>query len=136
MCIIPLSDVDECSDGTHNCSHHCTNTEGSYLCTCPSGYSLDQENTTCNGELTSRTLMLVLFIPKPVIMGFNPCVQLNKKEQKYSCVFFISLQILMSARVRKTPVITSVITPPAVSVVCAQKASDSPRTSIRAKVSL
>ena len=21
-------------------------------------------------------------------MGFDPCVQLNKKEQKYSCVFF------------------------------------------------
>ena len=41
--------MDECSDGTHNCSQTCTNTEGSFICGCNGGYELDGDGATCNG---------------------------------------------------------------------------------------
>ena len=40
-------DIDECSDGTHDCSQTCTNTVGSFTCGCNNGYL--QNGTTCNG---------------------------------------------------------------------------------------
>lgn len=41
--------MNECEDGTHNCDENatCTNTDGSYTCSCASGYSGD--GITCNG---------------------------------------------------------------------------------------
>ena len=44
-----FSDIDECSEGTHNCSQICINTVGSFICGCNSGYELDRDGATCNG---------------------------------------------------------------------------------------
>ena len=44
-----LSDIDECSNGTHKCSQICINTIGSFLCGCNIGYLLDIDGTTCHG---------------------------------------------------------------------------------------
>ena len=52
MYICFYSDTDECSDGTHNCSQICTNTNGSFTCRCYNGYELDFDNGTCNGTYT------------------------------------------------------------------------------------
>ena len=43
-------DVDECSDENGGCSQICTNAEGSFLCECTTGYLLDSDGATCNGE--------------------------------------------------------------------------------------
>ena len=43
------SDTHECSDGTHNCSQICTNTNGSFTCGCNNGYLLDDDGATCIG---------------------------------------------------------------------------------------
>ena len=40
-------DIDECSQGTSRCSQLCTNTIGSYICTCHNGYQLGNDNHTC-----------------------------------------------------------------------------------------
>jgi hypothetical protein len=42
-----LDDIDECTDGTNNCDKlaACSNTPGSFECTCPAGYEGD--GTTC-----------------------------------------------------------------------------------------
>ena len=42
-------DIDECSDGTDDCSQTCLNTDGSFTCECTSGYTLDDDGTSCNG---------------------------------------------------------------------------------------
>ena len=44
-------DVDECADGTDNChvNADCTDTIGSFQCTCSIGYSGDGV-VSCNGE--------------------------------------------------------------------------------------
>ena len=44
-----FSDIDECSYGTDSCSQICTNTVGSFICGCNSGYVLDSDGVTCNG---------------------------------------------------------------------------------------
>ena len=50
FCIyFPYPDIDECSDGTHNCSQTCNNTEGGFTCGCNNGYLLDSDEVTCNG---------------------------------------------------------------------------------------
>ena len=48
-CVFLSSDIDECTNGTHNCSQTCTNTEGGFTCGCNSGYLLDSDDITCNG---------------------------------------------------------------------------------------
>ena len=43
-------DIDECSTNKGNCSQLCTNTVGSYFCSCQSGYLLGANNQSCNGK--------------------------------------------------------------------------------------
>ena len=43
-------DINECAMYNGNCSQICTNTNGSYLCSCSSGYGLNADNRTCTGE--------------------------------------------------------------------------------------
>jgi len=45
-----LLDINECDEGTDRCSDECVNTIGSYYCTCPEGYVLDDSQVTCVGE--------------------------------------------------------------------------------------
>ena len=43
-----FEDVDECN-GDHECDHNCTNTEGTFECSCDPGYELLPDNRTCEG---------------------------------------------------------------------------------------
>ena len=49
-CAFFSSDNDECSLGTDNCIETCTNTEGSFYCGCNTGFVLNNDGATCNGE--------------------------------------------------------------------------------------
>ncbi|XP_059151468.1 hemicentin-1-like [Physella acuta] len=40
-------DLDECAEGRSLCQHNCTNTRGSYKCSCPQGYMLDSDGYSC-----------------------------------------------------------------------------------------
>ena len=45
-----FSDIDECQQGLDLCNQICTNTVGSYYCTCMDGYELESDNHTCAGD--------------------------------------------------------------------------------------
>ena len=46
--VVFSSDVNEC-EGDHLCTELCINTPGSYDCSCPSGYALDEDDgITCH----------------------------------------------------------------------------------------
>ena len=40
-------DVDECKQRPSPCQHECENTFGSYKCSCPPGYKLNEHTNTC-----------------------------------------------------------------------------------------
>ena len=48
-CYLFNSDVDECEEDTDGCSQTCTNTNGSFICGCNSGFLLDVNGATCSG---------------------------------------------------------------------------------------
>ena len=52
-----ITDTDECVVGTHNCDHDCTNTDGSYTCSCNDGLILqpDGRSCQCGGVLTAAS---------------------------------------------------------------------------------
>ena len=52
-------DVDECTEGIHNCHADgmCTNTNGSFYCTCQVGYTGDGIN--CTGKRSLPTLHIL-----------------------------------------------------------------------------
>lgn len=51
--IVLVSDINECTDSLHNCHADgiCTNTNGSFYCTCQVGYTGDGVNCTGNKNL-------------------------------------------------------------------------------------
>lgn len=46
----PPSDIDECTIENGGCETFCTNSEGSYECSCHSGYALLPDLRSCTGE--------------------------------------------------------------------------------------
>jgi hypothetical protein len=53
MTVLSLSDMDECSENTHNCSESgkevCVNTNGAFNCSCDQGYSRNASDGLCSG---------------------------------------------------------------------------------------
>ena len=48
------TDINECVTNSIACDHMCTNIQGSYLCSCRAGYSLDEDGKSCQGKLTPQ----------------------------------------------------------------------------------
>ena len=46
-----LADAEDCVNGTSTdrCDQICTNTDGSFVCECNTGYQLDDDMITCSG---------------------------------------------------------------------------------------
>ena len=54
-CTTEQTDRDECALGINGCSQICTNTNGSYTCSCYLGYQISSNNRTCVGKhITSK----------------------------------------------------------------------------------
>ena len=51
-------DINECQQGVSGCSQVCTNTIGSYKCSCYSGYQLSDDSHTCIGQSMAGIIQL------------------------------------------------------------------------------
>ena len=47
---IAMADIDECSENRNNCEQLCQNTQGSYICSCRTGYRLATDGAECDGN--------------------------------------------------------------------------------------
>ena len=45
-----ILDINECLSGDHTCDHVCTNSPGSFVCTCNDNYELGDDRKTCFSE--------------------------------------------------------------------------------------
>ena len=63
--IISEIDVNECLTNNGGCGHSCTNTLGSYTCSCNSGYSLAYDGHQCTGMFSVLTYHYLLSIDIP-----------------------------------------------------------------------
>ena len=50
FCSYNVIDIDECTEGIDGCAQICTDTDGSYTCSCDPGYRLSGDNHGCTGE--------------------------------------------------------------------------------------
>ena len=46
--------MNECSEKTAGCAQVCTNTIGSFNCSCRTGFYLGSDLKSCNGKFSSR----------------------------------------------------------------------------------
>ena len=64
-------DINECDFNNGGCDGTCENTEGSYICLCPTGHhSLDGTGQNCTGLLT-KAQKILLSITYCAIKNFN-----------------------------------------------------------------
>ena len=54
--LILYLDINKCDDDTDDCEQICTNTKGSFNCSCMSGYTLDDNGKNCTGESFTKVI--------------------------------------------------------------------------------
>ncbi len=59
-------DINECNTNNGGCDQVCTDTDGSFMCSCNSGYLLSEDGVSCNG-----ILMFIFFILENLIINFR-----------------------------------------------------------------
>lgn len=79
-----LEDVNECEEHDNMCKNgHCTNTFGSYMCSCNEGYRLDNTSTFCYGNVrntsgrTSCTRAITIRVYRIFLLFFFVCIFLH-----------------------------------------------------------
>ena len=56
--VLNIIDINECLDDNGGCQYNCHNTPGSYHCTCPPGFELNDDQKGCTCEFTPRMYTL------------------------------------------------------------------------------
>ena len=55
---VSRADVDECHPFVNLCEYGCTNFPGGYACSCPEGYFLAADGTSCFGKEMLRFVVI------------------------------------------------------------------------------
>ena len=63
MCVIKFYslDINECELNTDGCDHSCSNTIGSYTCSCRDGYTLAADGRSCQGKKMHELILPLIF---------------------------------------------------------------------------
>ena len=60
--LLSSTDINECNESNGGCIYNCTNTEGSFECSCRDGYKLDSYGTNCSGTRIICTLQYYVML--------------------------------------------------------------------------
>ena len=63
---IATSDEDECTEGVNECDQQCSNTIGSYTCSCNSSTTLNPDGFRCDG---TKYMYIASFLSNLAIMS-------------------------------------------------------------------
>ena len=74
-------DINECNTNNGGCAQECTNTQGSRVCSCNSGFTLVSDGRNCTGTDITTVLILTLTLFITAVLPF------------YSCQYLYSIQI-------------------------------------------
>ena len=71
------TDIDECHENTDGCGQICSNTIGSYVCGCNTGYRLATDRHTCSGtqHFLLQYSFVFCFILYNTNVDINECVE-------------------------------------------------------------
>ena len=72
-----FADVNECAEDTDNCAQICTDTDGSYVCSCASGYLLTNDSHACDGM---QHLSISYTAPLATVSKFTPVLVISAIE--------------------------------------------------------
>lgn len=67
--VLLLLDLNECNESPKPCNFICKNTEGSFQCSCPKGYILQEDGRSCKGKNQYKNLLQKLFHRQIPIQG-------------------------------------------------------------------
>ena len=56
------TDVDECLTNNGGCEYNCTNTDGSFNCSCDAGYELDSDGFNCSSEIAQFHQSIIFMV--------------------------------------------------------------------------
>ena len=56
-----ILDANECASNNGGCNHTCNNTDGSFVCSCDSGYTLDSDKLGCLGISKTNITCIMAF---------------------------------------------------------------------------
>ena len=59
MISAPFTDADECTENTDGCEQMCTDTDGSFECSCRAGFRLGSNRMSCDGECATKGCLQV-----------------------------------------------------------------------------
>ncbi|XP_043193529.1 fibrillin-2-like isoform X1 [Amphibalanus amphitrite] len=94
---VVVEDINECEDMENLCTNgRCTNTFGSFMCTCYDGYQLNEEGTTC--------VDLDECVAQPDICGIGEC---SNNQGSFTCICPAGFMLMPNGRdcvdMRKEP---------------------------------
>ena len=66
-----FADVNECRSENGGCEQICENTDGSFRCSCRSGYTLNFDQRSCDSKYTCKGYRRYMETPKDCITGLS-----------------------------------------------------------------
>ncbi len=77
FCVV---DINECSVTAHGCAHFCTNNDGSFRCSCRSGFVLESDGKSCAGLSCGWPLFSSFQTPQKKTPNNGTCAVVTKTE--------------------------------------------------------
>ena len=75
-------DINECAKYDGGCQHNCTNTNGSYSCSCRAGYKLNEDQHNCTEDSLCDKLHCPLIIEVSATV-FIMCILTGRQSTPY-----------------------------------------------------